>query len=154
MVASQKIVGCFAVTHDVNWALIPIETRMHACGAGLIITVHYRVVRTKAVIHLPVLVWPRLSEWVSSAPICLFESVGHTTKRPENTLPTCVRWADCLTLKNASFEQAGCLFGQIGTAFLNPTNLGLDCNKTIRRTPKDSNFGCSPGSVSQNSNCN
>ena len=65
-----------------------------------------------------------------------------------------VCWADCLPLKNASSEQAGCLSGQIGTAFLNPTNLRLDCNKTIRRTPKDSNFGCSPDSASQIFNCN
>ena len=154
MVASQKIVGCFAVTHDVNWALIPIETRMHACDAGLIITVHYRVVRTKTVIQSSSVGWAASFRVGSSAPIFLFESVGHTTKRPEDTLPTCVRWADCLTLKNASFEQAGCLSGQIGTAFLNPTNLGLDCNKTIRRTPKDSNFGCSPDSASQIFNCN
>ena len=57
MVASQKIVGCFAVTHDVNWALIPIGMRMHACGAGLIITVHYRVVRTKTVIQSSSVGW-------------------------------------------------------------------------------------------------
>ena len=154
MVASQKIVGCFAVTHDVNWALIPIGMRMHACGAGLIITVHYRVVRTKTVIQSSSVGWAASFRVGSSAPIFLFESVGHTTKRPEDTLPTCVRWADCLTLKNASFEQAGRFSSLIGTPFLSSTNLGLDCNKTIRRTPKDSNFGCSPGSVSQMSNSN
>ena len=154
MVASQKIVGCFAVTHDVNWALISIETRMHACGAGLIITVHYRVVRTKTVIQSSSVGWAasfRVGFINTDLPVRECGAHYQTTRR--HITHVCAL-GGLFNLENASFEQAGCLSGQIGTAFLNPTNLGLDCNKTIRRTPKDSNFGCSPDSASQIFNCN